>query len=744
MSATAPLLADLRVCQIDAVLETHAGSRRTATLPLANQPTWSCHWSTDTHAPTRWRGRLQATLREGRSPQTSVGARFTFPDWSRDVYVLLPGAVYAGNRFPAFATSYPPPPQPRPPRDRDSLPLQTEVPRLRHEDGPSCLRQMSSDPSTPAVGLFFPRLGRGLWVVTTQANAWGLFGLEVEEDDARTSATLTVFSPGFRREFAYEITSDRRPSPDQARNLVAGDTVEIPLLIEEFACDAPEGLFEKLLELRRILLPQPTVRHDLPFSAAWRILEDKYTRENWVEPHGYYSVGVEPLRSESVSQNWQMGWVGGALAPHAFVLRGSAESRERALRNFDFIFPRGQAPSGYFYGTGDGERFFGERYRVPGDRHHLVRKSGDGLFYLLSTLAALEAAGEGAKVKASWLLGLRRCADALVRTWDMEGQFGQFVDHATGRILTANSTSGAIIPAGLVLAARRFPERRSDYLRVALAAGAEFERDHLRRGYTTGGPGDAAQCADSESLAGLVESFVTLHEETGDARWLAAARLAALHVASWTVAYDYAFPPESTFGRLGMLATGTVIANAQNKHSAPGLCTHSGLSLFRLFRRSGETWVMDLLRDIAHALPQFLSRADRPIPWTIPYFKPADSAVTALPPGYMCERVNLTEWGAHEKIGEVFFYSCWSEVSLLLTIAELPGVYVQKDTRRAWSLDHVEAEWVGDRLVLTNRTPYAAEVRVLVETAEEARSLSWPRPMATVRLAASGGSQAIA
>jgi hypothetical protein len=142
----------------------------------------------------------------------------------------------------------------------------------------------------------------------------------------------------------------------------------------------------------------------------------------------------------------------------------------------------------------------------------------------------------------------------------------------------------------------------------------------------------------------------------------------------------FSFPPESTFGKLGMLAHGTVLANAQNKHSAPGICTQSGLSLLRLFRHTGDTsdtWIMDLLRDIAHTLPQYMSRADRPIPWTMPYNLPEDPSEKKLRPGWMCERVNLTYWGGHEHPGEVFYYSCWSEVSLLLTIAELPGIYAR-------------------------------------------------------------------
>jgi hypothetical protein len=334
---------------------------------------------------------------------------------------------------------------------------------------------------------------------------------------------------------------------------------------------------------------------------------------------------------------------------------------------------------------------------------------------MLLTLASVEARGLADRIRPAWTDGLRRCADAFVTTWNREGQWGQFVNHETGAVVVPGTVSGGIVPAALVLAGRRFPERRAEYLRVAEMAAAIFDEVFLQRGFTNGGPGDAAQCPDSESVAGLLESFVTLYEETGDVRWLDAARRAATLVASWTVSCDFPFPPESTFGKLGMLANGTVLANAQNKHSAPGICTHSGLSLFRLFRHTGEAWIMDLLRDIAHALPQYMSRVDRPIPWTMTYNLPEDPDEKTLRPGWMCERVNLTFWGGQENPGEVFFYSCWSEISLLLTIAELPGVYARRDTGLVWSLDHIAARFEGAGLVLRNPTPYPAEVRVLVE-----------------------------
>jgi hypothetical protein len=156
-----------------------------------------------------------------------------------------------------------------------------------------------------------------------------------------------------------------------------------------------------------------------------------------------------------------------------------------------------------------------------------------------------------------------------------------------------------------------------------------------------------------------------------------------------------------------MFTTGTVYANTQNKHSAPGICTHSGASLFKLFRATGDRWLLELIRDIAHALPQHLSRADRPI--------------GPMLPGWMNERVEMSDWC--EPVGEIFHGSCWCETSLMLTYAEIPGLYVQPDTKLICAFDHVDA-WIAsetDTLLfvgVANCTQFPARLCVFSERSE--------------------------
>lgn len=672
---------------------------------------------------------LRTTILEGTATQASVSLDFSFPAWSERVHVLIPGAVYAGNRFPAIDATYPPLPPPLPADAPDQRPRITRVPRLSAEPGTSRIHIPSSDPAVPGIGLWFPDTGIGLWLLTPALNTLGLFGYRIEESPDRRSAVVSISSPCVR-EHAYSMCNDREASPDRPADLLAGTVVEIPVLAHTFECPDVQGLHERLALLRNTLTPPPAIRHDLPFSAAWDILEDKFNRENWIETDGYYAVGVEPMRSVSIHQDWQVGWVGGMIHTHALLLRGGATSRERALRNFDFLFQKGQAPSGLFYGVISKGRVIGDNFQDDDAPWHLLRKSADALFYGLASLRLLRARGDDHRIRREWIDGFARCADAFVRIWDENRQIGQFANHDTGELIVAGTCSAGIISAALVLAAKFIPARAADYLRVSRAAASLHDDRFLRAGLTNGGPGEIAQGADSESAAGLLESYVTLAEiDPGNPAWLDAARRTACQLASWVFGYDFPFPASCEFARLGMLTAGTVLANVQNKHSAPGLCTHSGLSLFRLHRLTGDTACMDLLRMIAHALPQYLSRVDRPIRWSIPYNEPASPDEHHLRPGWMCERVNVTQWGPTETVGEVFYYSCWSEVSLALTTAELPGIYVRSDLSRIWCLDHIHAEWTGDdrtTIRLHNPTDFPARVRVLIEDARAASILLEP------------------
>jgi hypothetical protein len=260
----------------------------------------------------------------------------------------------------------------------------------------------------------------------------------------------------------------------------------------------------------------------------------------------------------------------------------------------------------------------------------------------------------------------------------------------------------------LALAAGFYGEDR--FLSIAVAAAEYYYREYTAKGLHNGGPGEVLSAPDSESAFSLLESFIVLFEVTGNRAWLARAEAAAEQAMSWCVAYDYSFPVGSLFGRLDLRTCGAVYANVQNKHAAPGICTLSGDSLLRLYRATQREAYLDQLRETAHNLMQYFSRRDRPI--------------GNLPPGWMNERVNMGDWEGADMVGNVFYGSCWPEVSALLTCVEVPGVYVRPDLGSLWGIDHVDvsiesASETQLHLRLSNPTPFPAAPTFLIETAED-------------------------
>lgn len=643
----------------------------------------------------------------------SVGFSVDFDQWSRDEWVFLPACVYAGNRFPKAPARSERRDDPRP--DPDNWVTITSAPHLEHGSGLSRIQVLVGDCATPCVGVQSPSVGRGLLLITDQGSERGDQGLHVEENEACTKARILIKSPGVREGGKYNWKGEL---PDVGTPLRQGDRIVVRAVLHDFPATSPEDLYARFVQARKELAHSRD-RHDLPFDSAFRLIEEKHNRENWVEEFGYWSVGMR----ECPSQDWQTGWVGGPNTAWPLLLRGGATSWPRALRVWDFIAASAATPSGFLRGC-----FSGGTWTGNPDRCYL-RYSADTLYFLMKTLLHLRVGPPHQAPKDAWLKLARGLCDGFVRCWEETGHLPHYVDGPTGTVLLGGSCAAALAPAGLALAARYFDEPR--YRSVAEAAARRYRDHFLAKGLTNGGPGDIHQNVDSESAAALLESFVVLMEEgDGAPEWIEAARRCAAYCATWVTSYDFRFPPTSTFGKMDMLSTGTVWANVQNKHAAPSICTLSGASIFKLWRATGEAVWLDLIRDIARCLPQYVSRADRPIPDTR-----EGKRWRVMNPGWVNERVNLSDWEVRGEpweeicVGEIFGGSTWSEPAILNTVAEVPGIYLDMETPSVTVFDHVHVQIFhmdpqGITLRVTNTTPFDAASVLLAETAADRRKRS--------------------
>ena len=321
---------------------------------------------------------LTFAVTSGFAESVGVGAVFDFDNWSLENYVLLPAAVYQGNNFAVADMKYPPLWRERNQFRADMPVTTTHLPRLSADS--TRIEQTTGDVSTPGLGFHSPSRQQGFLLLTTQQTRFGNSGLTVETSAGGHQGRFLVTAPcvrEFRQDHCQAV-----PSDDRAANWEAGDSVTLRFRLCFFPAPDLQTLFERFGGLRKDLNPSER-KEELPFSAAWKLLEEKYHRDNWDERSGYFKMAPNARTTYEMAQDplcflWQLGWVGGGMATLPMLFQGSELSRQRAWRNLEMMFERTLAPSGFFYGIGDGEKFYGDGFDRPSPHNlHMVRKSAD-------------------------------------------------------------------------------------------------------------------------------------------------------------------------------------------------------------------------------------------------------------------------------------------------------------------------------------------------------------------------------
>lgn len=637
-------------------------------------------------------------LKKGTARDVSFSVDFQFDNWTPENYVFVPSIVYDGNRFAVKDINYPPFWYDKSEWRLDMPTTTTVQPTLGTKGEQGKIELTSGNASTPLMAFFSKRDKQAWMIQTNQGNNLGDYGLSIEERKNREEAVFSIQAPVMRE----------GNQSDFPATVSVGQKVVICCRTYDFKASQLNNMMDRFVEVRKTF--NPNTRNDvLPFSHAWELLDELYQTRRWDERiEMFWLSDVQ----ESASWNfiWQLGWVGGGQSTLPLLLAGEEQGQERAMRNLETIYSRTQAKSGFFYAYGDGKEFYGFGYSAP-LKHSvtMVRSQGDWLYMAQQQIKLLKSRGQ--QVKPQWLEGTRKQAEAFVRLWEKYGQFGQFVDVETGELCVGNSTAGGIVPAGLALASELYDNPR--YLDIACQAARAYYTNYVAKGYTTGGPGEILSAPDSESAFGLFESYMVLYEYTGGKEWLKYASELLPVCASWVVSYDFSFPEESILGKIGAHSCGSVYASVANKHAAPGICTWSGDCLLKYYRATKDERALDLLVDIAHNLPQYISREACP--------------VGDMPSGGVCERVNLSDWEGKDQVGGSIFGSCsWCEVAAMLTVTQLPGIYVQPDRGVVAVFDHLKVEKEQDNkgnliLNITNPTTYQAKVRICVENSGEAK-----------------------
>ena len=645
-----------------------------------------------------------------------------------ETYIMIPACAYDGNRFDAVERKYPPMYE----EEEFSLhpPIRmTQVPRLAKE-GDSFMDVTTGDMAAPCVCILNQKNKQGFMLFFEQGAHALNHGITLEQEGDLLHIYLRA--PAKRR-LVYRWSEGGVPSlrsipdADAPLSVKKGTETILPHRALSFPCEDIPSLYRKFFEMRALMY-HAAPHASLPFSAFWDMIEEQMNATHFDEKDGHYRLDtIEASRTNKYTQ-WQAGWVGGGMTTLSAIIDGNSLSRENSIKTLQYA-AKHQSAAGFYYGiVFNGEvkhDCFGKyegKYNLQ-----LIRKQADMVYFMFKQILSLQKLRLG--IPGDIVDSAIRGANALVALWEKYGQLGQFVNAETGEIVVGGSTAGALAPAALCAAYEI--TRKPRYMECARQIARFFYRTATMQGVTCGGPGEILQAPDSESAAALLESFTVLYELDQTKDWLNMACDAAHQLASWVVPYDYAFPQDSRLERRGVFAAGSVWANVQNKHSAPGLCTLSAASFLKLYRATGNENYLRIMRDIAHFLPQVASTDEAPI-YTVKGQR--------MPRGAMCERVNMSDWEGTHNVGDsIFGSSSWPEASTMLTWTEVPGVYAMPARGVVCVSDHVNAWLDGDTLTIENPTSYPARVKVMIEHEEEQTSplgLYWQERFRIVRIPA--------
>lgn len=578
-------------------------------------------------------------------------------------YVFLPSCCYDGNKFEVMKKMYPPLFTKE--EARIDMPVTiTDVPRLK-QDGSGVIEVTTGDMAVPCVGVYSQEEKKAVLLYTIQEIDGINLGMSYEK------GRICISYPHMRKRNMYQWPF-LQESMDNGIRFEKGKEISIPFHIEEFDCKNMEMFYHRFFVSRKCMGMDSERSVPRDNKKQFEIQKNKMNLYNWKKEGEFYGTEV----SKSGSMSWQPGWIGGGMYTYPLMRLGGVLEWDRSMKTLAHLFSQ-QTDSGFFYESSNekGEPVKGIFGYSWTEDWHMLRKSADILYYLFPHFQLIKE--RGGEVPIEFEQKTRKLADAFVRLWKKYGQYGQFVSLSKGDILVGGSTSGALVPAGLAEAADYFGE--DVYLQTAKESAEYYYTQICETGYTTGGPGEILQCPDSESAFAFLESTTTLYRLTKEDKWLSYSRYMAEFCSGWVVAYNYRFREGSEFARLDMKSIGSVFANVQNKHAAPGICTLSGYSLFQLYNWTKDERYLELFLDITESVDQYMSTEERPIySWDVAkdamLLKEGERKTAKREKqkaGFMCERVNMSDWESEQCIGGVFPGSCcWCETSNLLILAD--------------------------------------------------------------------------
>lgn len=174
----------------------------------------------------------------------------------------------------------------------------------------------------------------------------------------------------------------------------------------------------------------------------------------------------------------------------------------------------------------------------------------DGMEGLLDAYRISAAYGVPQK---QWDIALRRVASNLVNKQNKDGSFYRAYK-PNGNVETVgdrntHGTSKLNTPVAVRFLVKMYEHTGEEKYKIAAIKAAEYSYNeiYIRLGKYVGGTPDNPNTVDKEAAIFALYCFNSIHELTGDMKYLKAAEHAAISAMSWTYCYDFAIPNSNKY-----------------------------------------------------------------------------------------------------------------------------------------------------------------------------------------------------
>lgn len=476
-----------------------------------------------------------------------AGIKFKWEEYEKG-FTLIPGIYYNGNY-------------------NDDI---FDIPHINMPEKPYFEASLSAA-SIPKVFIFDGE-SKGYCFEPSIESAAGYNGVKLDA----LNKTITFFMPAYEQKVYRhkKYSGKRKPFIYHPREIL-----RFKLKKSTFNCESIIDLYKYAFENGRKVafynsFNEPRVPEKAAAEKVREWIYNKHAVHSSIGTPMFLNAFTKPESSYPyggyAEWNIQIGWCSGTMTAFP-MLKFGGKYRDFAIEYLDFLSKNGDSPSGVKRSIYDGEKWVDRNHKEFEKQYEHLRFYSEYIYYLGKCISLEKEKGI---IHPNWEKDFNKGIEIIASLWEREKDFGHYWDTQSPilKLKTKGTAAGAYcllaLSEGLLL----------DQLNIRLnkilfeASNEYYERCTLK-GRCNAGPADILKADDSESAAALTNAYVNAYLITKNEKYKEMAINTAYLFASWVLCYNARFPAGSMLE--GINVCGGVLANVQNRHIGPGICTNS-------------------------------------------------------------------------------------------------------------------------------------------------------------------------